>query len=78
MTLDEWLKATSTKRAGLTEKQRQELQAERHRVLEKAGTTINSLRVTKCKAAKGKGRLGDDILRRMVEATKGERHRITA
>lgn len=70
LTLSEWLDATSPHSAK-TAKQREEFKAERKRVLEKAGTTIGTLRV-----ARSRGSVGFGMLRRLAEATKDEPRKI--
>lgn len=77
MKLREWLDATSTSHGlGLTASEKEARNAERQRVLAKAKTSISTLRIARCRQAKGKGRIGDDLLYRMAEATKGEKNQI--
>lgn len=72
MKVRDWLEATSTRHGlKLSPKEKAARLAERERVLAKAGTSIVTLRICKCK-----DRIGDGLLYRMAEATKGEKHRI--
>ena len=70
MKLSEWLDATNPKKA-VTPADREARIAERKRVLDKAGTTINTLTVARCR-----GRIGDALLYRLAESTKEEKRRI--
>lgn len=70
MNLSQWLDATSPKGAK-TPKEAAAREAVRARVLAAAGTTINTLRV-----ARARGRIGDELLYRLAEATKNEKLKI--
>lgn len=79
MKLREWLDATGTRNGlTLTASEKAARKAERERVVAKAGTSISTLRIARCRQAKGKVRgIGDDLLKRLIEATKGEKNQIT-
>lgn len=77
MNVRQWYDTTSTKHGlGLTDAEKAKRNAERARVLAKAGTSISTIRIALCRQAKGKRGIGLDLLDRLVEATKDEKHKI--
>lgn len=71
MNFFEWMEAMNVADIGITESERVRRLEVRERVLKKAGTSINSLRVSKCR-----GSIGKKLLARMILATADETEKI--
>lgn len=68
-----WMEATNPRAKGVNLREALRRTELRARVMDRAKTTANTLRV-----AKARGHIGDGLLQRMVDATAGEEHCIAA
>lgn len=71
MNVFEWLEATTPNDPRLTSAERRRRRDVRKRVLDRARTTINTLRV-----AKSRGAIGQDLVDRLIRATSNESEKI--
>lgn len=71
MNVFEWLEATTPNDPRITGAERRRRRELRKRVLQHAKTTINTLRVAKCRGA-----IGQELIDRLIDATKNEQEKI--
>lgn len=72
MNFNDWMDATNAKAKGISLTESKRRSETRMRVIKKAGTTSGTLRVAKCR-----GKIGDELLQRLVAATADEDLKIT-